>query len=92
MKVIITGATGFIGTEVLRQCLLHPSITSVVTLVRRLIPDLESVKLKQVIMKDDDFLTYPEHVMDEIRGAHACIWYARMFDRQWYLTRTLSQY
>ena len=81
MKLILTGATGFIGTEVVRQCLLHPSITSVVTLVRRLIPGIESPNLKQVIMKDDDFLSYPEHVMNEIKGAHACIWYASIFEQ-----------
>lgn len=74
MKIILTGTTGFVGGEVLRQCLLSPRITSIVALVRREMPDQSDAKLKQVIMKDDDFLSYPTSLKKDIEGAEGCIW------------------
>lgn len=75
MKFILTGCTGFIGSEVLSQCLRNPTITSVVALSRRQLPDSVSndPKLKVVIMKD--FNSYSEPVLKELAGADACIWY-----------------
>jgi uncharacterized protein YbjT (DUF2867 family) len=35
MKLIVTGATGFIGTEVIRQVLSNPTITSIIALARK---------------------------------------------------------
>ncbi|OAA40889.1 NAD(P)-binding domain protein [Beauveria brongniartii RCEF 3172] len=43
MKLIVVGATGLIGTEVIRQALLHQSVTSVVALGRRPTPPPESI-------------------------------------------------
>ncbi|EJP65845.1 nucleoside-diphosphate-sugar epimerase, putative [Beauveria bassiana ARSEF 2860] len=43
MKLIVVGATGLIGTEVIRQALSHKSVTSVVALGRRPTPPPESV-------------------------------------------------
>ena len=73
MKVILAGATGFIGSETLRQCLKSPSITSVVVLSRRSLPEsvTSNPKLK-VIM--NDFTTYPDTVLEQLAGAEACIW------------------
>ncbi|OBT84906.1 hypothetical protein VE02_06543 [Pseudogymnoascus sp. 03VT05] len=52
MKVILTGATGFIGTEVLRQALIHPSITTLVVLSRRaLSPPITHPKPKTLGIK-----------------------------------------
>jgi N-acetyl-gamma-glutamylphosphate reductase len=81
MKVILTGATGFIGLEVLTQLLLHPTISSVVVLSRRALPSSipQSPKLKTIIM--DDFTKYPPPIMAELSGADACIWYV-LVDRE----------
>ncbi|KAJ6021054.1 hypothetical protein N7540_006558 [Penicillium herquei] len=70
MKIILTGSTGFIGNEVLQRCLQHPSITSIVALSRRDLPQHD--KLKVAIM--NDFLSYPDTVLEEVKGADACIW------------------
>jgi uncharacterized protein YbjT (DUF2867 family) len=35
MKILVTGATGMVGSEVIRQAVLDPRITSVVSVVRR---------------------------------------------------------
>jgi uncharacterized protein YbjT (DUF2867 family) len=79
MKLIVSGSTGFIGTEVLRQALSHPAITEIISLARRetaippnLAPDANPAKLKSVVC--NDFLNYPESVRTELRGADACIW------------------
>jgi hypothetical protein len=75
MKLILTGCTGFIGSEVLSQCLRNPTIISVVALSRRILPDSVSndPKLQVVIMKD--FNSYSDLVLKELAGANACIWY-----------------
>jgi thioester reductase-like protein len=78
MKFVLTGCTGFIGAEVLYQCLRNPFITSVVALTRRKLPEalITNPKLKEVIMKD--FNVYPESVLKELSGADACIWYVNL--------------
>ena len=74
MKIILAGSTGFIGREVLTQCLQNPSITSITALSRRELPPSASdnAKVKVVIM--DDYLSYPDNVLQDIQGAEACIW------------------
>jgi nucleoside-diphosphate-sugar epimerase len=74
MKFIITGCTGFIGGEVLFQCLHNPSITSIIALSRRKLPGAirKDPKLKVIVM--EDFRSYSQSVLDEIAGADACIW------------------
>ncbi|KAF3765045.1 putative nucleoside-diphosphate-sugar epimerase [Cryphonectria parasitica EP155] len=77
MKLIIGGSTGFVGTELVRQALLHPHITSVVALGRRETPvpsgsEAGGAKLRSVVC--DDFETYNTAVQKELEGADACIW------------------
>lgn len=76
MKIILTGSTGFIGHEVLDQCLHHPSITQIVALSRRDLPSEitreHASKLKVVIV--DDWLSYSDKVLNDLKGAEACIW------------------
>jgi N-acetyl-gamma-glutamylphosphate reductase len=72
MKIILAGSSGFIGAEVLRQCLLHPSITSLVALSRRDLP-VSDPKLKTMIVKD--WTQYEPEALKECEGAEACIWY-----------------
>lgn len=80
MKIILTGATGVVGTECIRLALSHPQINEVVTISRRpvSIPDdfcseTDKTKLKCMIL--EDFGTdYPEAVSETLKGADACIW------------------
>ena len=71
MKIILTGSTGLIGSGVLRRCIEHPSITSIVALTRRPI-DIKDSKLNNVIKTD--YLSYTEEELDQLKGAEACIW------------------
>ncbi|CAI7649039.1 unnamed protein product [Penicillium pancosmium] len=70
MKLILTGSSGFVGDEILSQCLEHPSVSSVVALTRRELATHE--KLQVVLM--EDFSSYPQTALEAIRGADACIW------------------
>ncbi|KAI1433786.1 hypothetical protein GGR50DRAFT_464697 [Xylaria sp. CBS 124048] len=60
MKVLITGASGLIGGECLKQCLSHPSVAVVVAFVRCSLASEISAhpKLKQVII--EDFAKWPQ--------------------------------
>jgi uncharacterized protein YbjT (DUF2867 family) len=68
MHIILTGATGFTGGEVLRQALLDPAITQVTVLTRRTLA-LSHPKLHEIILRD--FLDYTGL---DLRSATACIW------------------
>ncbi|KFZ09904.1 hypothetical protein V501_05438 [Pseudogymnoascus sp. VKM F-4519 (FW-2642)] len=79
MKLVVAGSTGFVGTEIVRQALSHPAITSVVGLARRSTPTphnagpgMDARKLKSVIC--EDFMDYTDDVKQELAGADACIW------------------
>jgi len=74
MKIIISGVTGFIGAEVLRQALVHPQVTSVIALSRKPLtgPDSTNPKIKTILM--EDFEQYPDSVLSELKGARGCVW------------------
>lgn len=84
MKLIVAGATGYIGTEIVRKALSHPRVTSILALARRTTPvpqnagpGADSSKLKSVVC--DNFEDYSESVKKELSGADACIWYITSF-------------
>lgn len=68
MKLILTGATGFAGGEVLKQALAAPSVERVTVLTRRSL-GLAHAKLSEVVVRD--FLDYSATRLDD---ADACIW------------------
>jgi uncharacterized membrane protein len=72
-KLILSGVTGRIGKQVLHQALQDPTITSVIALSRRSLPDLvQLAKLKVLVL--EDFRKYPDDVATELLDADACIW------------------
>ena len=74
MKVILTGSTGFIGGGVLNECVQHPKITSIIVLSRRELtgPAATNVKTKVTVL--EDFMNYPDSVLQQIKDADVCIW------------------
>ena len=80
MKLVIAGATGFVATELIRQSLSIPKITSIIAMARHPVstpsnlgPKADPSKLHSVII--EDYGSYPEEVMKQLAGADACIWY-----------------
>ncbi|QKX64642.1 uncharacterized protein TRUGW13939_11818 [Talaromyces rugulosus] len=75
MKLVIVGATGFVGGEVLRQALRNPAVTSIVAITRREMPEPppQNFKLNYFVLEDWTS-QYPESLQTVIRGADACIW------------------
>ncbi|KAJ7473642.1 hypothetical protein B0H11DRAFT_2036690 [Mycena galericulata] len=73
-KIIITGATGRIGSACLARCLSHPDVRLIVALTRRPIDSAEASnpKLKNLIVSD--FSALSAEVLAELEGANACIW------------------
>jgi nucleoside-diphosphate-sugar epimerase len=69
MKIILTGATGFLGQEVLKQLLADVKVDEVVVLVRKA-THVSHPKLNEFILKD--FMDY-SNIANEIK-ADACIW------------------
>ena len=78
MKAILTGATGTIGGETLRQLLAHPDITSIVVLSRRELPESltgKDAKVRTVIMKEDkDWTAWSDNTRQAVEGADFAIW------------------
>jgi nucleoside-diphosphate-sugar epimerase len=74
MNLIVAGATGFVGSEVIRLSLKRPDITTVIALSRTPIPlpqqpegGADVSKLRNVIIKD--YGDYPDSVKKEFAGA-----------------------
>ncbi|EEY19047.1 conserved hypothetical protein [Verticillium alfalfae VaMs.102] len=75
MKIIVTGASGFVGSEIIRQCLQNPKIATVVAVARRpvSVPDgTPASKFRSVVVPNYD--DYPEDALEAFSGANACIW------------------
>src|SRR5690349_11759517 len=70
MNLLITGATGMVGSEAVRQALLDPSIQRVTALVRRPLT-IQHPKLQVVL--HHDFLNYVG-LEDLFRRHDACLW------------------
>ena len=70
MKIIVTGATGMAGAEVIRQAIADNDIHEIIALVRRPLAILHP-KITTVIHQD--FLNY-DAVMDYFKDCDACIW------------------
>lgn len=77
MKLIVAGATGLVGTEIIRQSLLINEITEVIALARKPVQiedGTDTSKLRSIVIRD--YGEYPAHVKAEFTGADVCIWYA----------------
>ena len=71
MKVIVAGATGFIGGAALKRLAELPQVTSIVVLSRRELPT-KMDKVQTIIIKD--FKQYDDDVLQQLTGAEACVW------------------
>lgn len=77
MKLVVVGGTGLVATELIRQSLRVPEITSIVALARRPVQlDVDSSstsKFESVVVRD--YSQYTDSAKAALAGADACIWY-----------------
>ncbi|KAL9107097.1 MAG: hypothetical protein Q9227_007963 [Pyrenula ochraceoflavens] len=75
MHIILTGATGLVGTSVLSHILTLPAsqIQKVSILSRKPVPLAEDHANCEVIIHHN-YGTYPESVLEKLKGANAIIW------------------
>lgn len=70
MKILVTGATGLLGAEVIRQAINDTTITEIIALTRNPV-DIQHPKLKTIIHKD--FLKYDD-LSEVLKEVDACLW------------------
>ena len=68
MRVVLFGATGMIGQGVLRECLLDPEVTEVLSVARRT-TNQEHPKLREIVHQD---FTNFSSIASELSGYDAC--------------------
>lgn len=73
VHLILTGATGLVGSGVLQQMLTNDAVSRISILSRRPVKMAEGqAKAKVIIHKD--FNTYDEALLDELKDAQGCVW------------------
>ena len=73
MHLILTGATGLVGSACLQQMLANDLITTVSILSRRPVPAAEGHPRVKVLLCTD-FKQYPVDVLEQLKGATGCVW------------------
>lgn len=71
MKIILTGATGFVGSNVLAHLVSNPQVSRVTCLTRR---PAGMVAPKVTTILHDDFAAYDPALLDRLADHDACIW------------------
>lgn len=73
MHIILTGATGLVGAAALDSMLAQESISRISILSRRPVKMAEGHDKAKVIIHED-FSTYDQALLDELKDAHGCVW------------------
>jgi uncharacterized protein YbjT (DUF2867 family) len=73
MHLILTGATGLVGSGVLQQMLVNTSVTKVSILSRKPVAQAEGHPQVNVIIHND-FSSYPPSILEQLKGADGCVW------------------
>jgi len=84
MIILLTGATGYIGTEVLEQCIKHNYIEHIYCLTRKALDDKYATHKKVTQIIHADFSQYPQYLLDKLADyrIEGCIWaLGRTFDK-----------
>jgi hypothetical protein len=79
MKIILTGATGYVGTEILDQAIQHNYIDHIYCLTRKPLDRkyfAKAAKGKVTELIHDNFGSYDDSLMRYLReqGVEGCIW------------------
>lgn len=73
MHLLLTGATGLVGSAVLHRMLALPSVTQITILSRRPVPQAEG-HAKATVVIHQDFEVYGQDVLRRLKGAEGVVW------------------
>ncbi|KAK1981491.1 nucleoside-diphosphate-sugar epimerase [Colletotrichum cereale] len=75
MHLILTGATGLVGSGALDAMIKMKGITKISVLSRRPVPMAENAKDPRVnVIIHKDFETYDAELLDKLKGANGAVW------------------
>jgi uncharacterized protein YbjT (DUF2867 family) len=75
MHLILTGATGLVGSGVLDAMIKTKDITSISILSRRPVKMVEGLNDPRVnVITHSDFSKYDSEVLQKLTGATGCVW------------------
>ncbi|KAM0271886.1 hypothetical protein ACHAQH_008949 [Verticillium albo-atrum] len=75
MHLILTGATGLVGSGILDAMIKMKDVTKISILTRRPVPMAENAKDPRInVIIHKDFDTYTPEVLDKLRGAKGVVW------------------
>ncbi|KAI1125529.1 putative nucleoside-diphosphate-sugar epimerase [Nemania abortiva] len=75
MHLILTGATGLVGSGVLDAMIKMKDVTKISILSRRPVPMAEDAKDPRInVIIHKDFAKYDSAVLDQLKGARGCVW------------------
>jgi hypothetical protein len=73
MHLVLTGATGLVGSAVLQQMLVTPSVSKVSILSRRPVAQVEGHSKARVIIHKD-YATYPPELLNQLKDVDGVVW------------------
>lgn len=74
VHIILTGATGLVGSAVLDQLLLNQTVSRISILSRRPVKMAEGHEDKAKVIIHKDFKEYDQALLDQLKDAQGCVW------------------
>lgn len=74
VHLILTGATGLIGSGVLQQMLSNEAVSRISILSRRPVKMAEGHEDRAKVIIHKDFKQYDQALLDELKDAQGCVW------------------
>lgn len=74
VHLILTGATGLVGSGVLQQMLANDAVSRISILSRRPVKMAEGHEAKAKVIIHKDFKDYEQALLEELKGAQGCVW------------------
>jgi NAD dependent epimerase/dehydratase family enzyme len=74
VHLILTGATGLVGSGVLHQMLVHDGVSRISILSRRPVKMAEGHEDRVKVIIHEDFERYDAALLDQLKDAHGCVW------------------
>jgi hypothetical protein len=74
VHLILTGATGLVGSSVLHQMLVHDGVSRISILSRRPVKMAEGHKDRVKVIIHEDFEQYDAALLEQLKDAHGCVW------------------